>query len=378
MLIAIDIRSLIEGRHSGVEEYTTRIIKGLAKNAPWHKYVFFYNSARKSHPVFLNGIGDVVSYRFPNKLFILCQYLFSWPRWDDLMSRKIGQKPDLFFVPNAGLLPKTDRPTVVTAHDLSYKIFPELYSFKHRLWHKLMKPKQLMQNATRVISVSESTKQDLIRLYQIDRDKISVIYSGINENKKNKPTGKNKTEQLDKYNLPPRYILYLGTMEPRKNISSIVRAYTAIAKYIPHDLVIAGEKGWLQRQINQSILNSSEKNRIHCPGFVQEEDKELLYQRASLFLYPSIYEGFGFPPLEALLAGTPVITSNNSSLPEIVGNWALIVNPYDVSELAVTMKEVLTKEWSLNPNIKNEILNKYSWTRTSQKTLRTFQKATKH
>ena len=376
MRIAVDVRSLIEGRHSGVEEYATQIIKGLVKSAPWHEYIFFYNSARFVDMSFLSPMGKVLGFRFPNRLFNLCQYLIGWPKWDRLIERKLGYQPDLFFAPNARLLPVMNKAVVVTAHDLSYELFPEFYSVKHRVWHKLMKPKQLMHGANHVIAVSQATKEDVIRLYGVKREKVSVIYSGVSSNKcleKNiflSDSGEARDERV--LGLPEKYILYLGTMEPRKNIVSIIEAFTSIAEHITQNLVIAGEVGWLMSGIEKAAGNSSVAERIHRIGFVEERAKESLYRQADLFVYPSFYEGFGFPPLEALLVGTPVITSHNSSLPEVVGDWATMINPYDVSELALVMREMISNPPLVNEQVQRQIRKKFSWDNAARQTLDVF------
>lgn len=370
MRIAIDVRSLIEGRHSGVEEYATQIIKGLARNASGHEYIFFYNSARYVDLSFLSPMGKVLSFRYPNKLFNLCQYIFGWPKWDRLIEKKLGYQPDLFFVPNARLLPVMDKSVVVTAHDLSYELFPEYYSVRHRIWHKLMKPKQLMLKAKHIIAVSGATKEDVIRLYGVKRKDVSVIYSGVSI--------KNKEDREGKLlKLPKKYVLFLGTMEPRKNIISVIEAFASIAENISQDLVIAGEKGWLMRGVEKAVSKSGVEKRIHLIGFVDEGDKGDLYNRSDLFVYPSFYEGFGFPPLEALLVGTPVITSHNSSLPEVVGDWAAMINPYDVSELAVVMREMIDFPPFVSKQVQEKISQKFSWDNAAKKTLEVFEKVAK-
>lgn len=129
--------------------------------------------------------------------------------------------------------------------------------------------------------------------------------------------------------------------------------------------------------VEKAVANSSAKKRIHRIGFVDEADKSKLYQQADLFVYPSFYEGFGFPPLEALLAGTPVITSHNSSLPEVVGDWATMINPYDVSELALVMKEMINTSPLVSKQVQEKIIKKFSWDNAAKQTLEVFDKVVK-
>jgi glycosyltransferase involved in cell wall biosynthesis len=232
-----------------------------------------------------------------------------------------------------------------------------------------------MLKASHVIAVSQATKEDLIRLYGVNEDKVSVVYSGVSEASEVFDGEKMSEEQPKTLSLPDKYILYLGTMEPRKNIVSIIEAFASIAEDVSHDLVIAGERGWLASGVERAIKVSGEASRIHRVGLVAEGRKQELYRRADLFVYPSFYEGFGFPPLEALVAGTPVITSHNSSLPEVVGDWAVMVNPYDVSELALVMKEVLDNPPLVGEKIKKSIRKKFSWDRAARQTFTVFEKA---
>lgn len=380
MIVGVDVRSLMEGRHSGVEEYAIKIIRAMIKQAPNNQWILFYNAWRKIKLPDFGPDVQVAGFRYPNKLLNLVQYIIRWPCWDKMIQRKTGLKPAVIFVPNARLMPLVDTPYVVTAHDLSYEMFPEFYSWRRRFWHKLMRPKKLLKNAVRVIAVSQATKDDLVRLYKVESDKVTVVYSGVggemSERLSDRTTGHQKlplhgrledTNQSDRW--PDRYILYLGTLEPRKNIVSIIEAFSAIAPDVPHHLVIAGESGWLESNIKRAVIKSSARAKIHQIGHVTEEEKKLLYQGAELFIYPSFYEGFGFPPLEALLAGTPVITSYNSSLPEVAGDYATMVNPYDVAELAQVMMEQLRDKPKVEERIINEIKQRFSWNAAAKQTL---------
>lgn len=359
MRIAIDVRSLMEGRHSGVEEYTVQIIRAMGRVAPEHEYHLFYNSARSVTLPWLGEHGQVHAFRFPNKVLNVSQMLLSWPRWDTLVSA------DCFFAPHMRLLPLTANvPLVVTAHDLSFEHFPELFSWRRRLWHKLMLPRLLMRNCDHVVAVSQATKADVVKLYEVPSDHVSVVYSGVRE-----LAQVTSGDVRKKYKLPQRYVLYLGTLEPRKNVSSIIRAYDAIADQVSCDLVIAGAPGWLMGEVNLALDRAVHRSRIHMPGFIDEVDKGALYASADLFVYPSLYEGFGFPPLEALLAGTPVITSFNSSLPEVVGQWATLVDPYDISELALVMRELLGDLPKVSMATRRAVIERYSWDRAAKQTL---------
>ena len=357
MRIAIDVRSLMEGRFSGVEEYTKNIIRSLVAEASQHQWSIFYNAYRAVHvPTFAGVAVDTFSY--PNKLFTLSQAVARYPRWDSLI------KADCWFMPNMGLLPlSSTAPYVVVAHDLSYERFPQFYSWRHRTWHRMVRPRQLMHGATHVIADSASTAQDVTGLYDIASDKVTVVHPGVPD----AVPGSSVARVRTKYDLPERFVLYFGTHEPRKNIPSIVAAFSAVAQDIPHHLVIAGSPGWKMGEIDQAITTAEAQDRIHRIGFVEPADKMELYAAADLFVYPSFYEGFGFPPLEALLAGTPVITSHNSSLPEVVGEWATLIDPYNPAELAAVMRELALDPPVVTDEDKRSIRQQYSWRESARR-----------
>jgi glycosyltransferase involved in cell wall biosynthesis len=364
MRIAVDIRSLMEGRHSGVEEYTIHIVRHLVKVAPRHTYHVFYNSAgRVRLPPLPVGVR-VHSFRYANRLFNLAQWLASRPRWDKLVPA------DVFFVPNPRLMPLvSSTPLVTVAHDLSFARFPEFLTIRRRLWHRIMRPRQLMQRSNHIIAVSEHTKQDVTSLYQIPPDKITVVCSGISGGLP--PARATQVQRLrQKYSLPGQFILYFGTYEPRKNVPGVIQAFSSIAEKIPHHLVIAGERGWREGTITQAIQDSDQLDKIHRVGFVPEHEKAALYAAADLFVYPSFYEGFGFPPLEALVAGTPVVTSFNSALPEVVGRWATLVDPYNPGQQAAVMYELLLNPQRVPVETRQAIRRIYSWDRAARETIK--------
>lgn len=354
----------MEGRHSGVEEYTIWIIDALSRIAASHTYHLFYNSAKKvTLPKFRENVV-LHAFRYPNKFFNTSQLLLNYPKWD----RMLPVTPDVVFVPNPRLAPLSyGVPLVTTVHDLSFERFPEFLTMKRRMWHTLMRPQLLLQNSDHVIAVSEHTKEDVVHMYDIDSKKISVIYSGISGSTVS-PIDVQRIRRM--HDLPEQFLLFVGTQEPRKNIAGVIDAYTAIAHTIPHHLVIAGERGWKTARLARSIASSAYADRIHSMGFVDEVDKSALYAAADLFVYPSFYEGFGFPPLEAMLAGTPAVVSFNSSLPEVVGQWATMIDPYNTPQLASVLQEMLLTPSRVPQSVRAAIREKYSWDRAAKRTIK--------
>ncbi len=366
MHIAIDVRSLMEGRHSGVEEYTIAIIDALSRVAGSNTYHLFYNSAKEVRlPKFRENVV-IHPYKYPNKLFNTSQLLFSSPRWDTLLP----VMPDVVFIPNPRLAPLSyGVPLVTTVHDLAFERFPEFLTLRRRLWHQLVRPQLLLQNSDRIIAVSEHTKQDVVHMYGIAPEKINVIYSGVSRSSYS-VTPLDVQHIKQKYHISEQFLLFIGTQEPRKNITGVIFAFNAIAHLVPQHLVIAGEQGWKTVGLAAAVASSPYADRIHSIGFVAEQDKAALYAAADLFVYPSFYEGFGFPPLEALLAGTPSVVSFNSSLPEVVGQWATLIDPYNTSELAAVLQEQLATPTRVPESTRQAIREKYSWERAAKETIK--------
>lgn len=377
MKICIDVRCLMEGRRTGVEEYTLGLLDELFKLDKKNEYVLFLNSWKEPNFDFeiFSKFKNVTIKRLkiPNKIMNLFFWYLDWPKID-----RIVGGADVVFMPNISFASVSNKTKlIITMHDLSFERYPEYFSFKRRLWHIFINPKKIAKKANKIIAVSCSTKNDLISLYGIDKNKIEVIYSAINE--RFKVIDRNNINLIrvkERYSLPYKFMLFLGTIEPRKNIIGIVRAYNIFREYAKKEkresfakvaLVIAGEKGWSAKETFLEIERSPFKNDIHVINFVADEDKEFLYNLASLFIYPSFFEGFGFPPLEALNCGVPVISSNNSSLPEVVGESAVMIDPDKPDEIFEIMKEIFSNQKLRENLIEKGIENskKFSWEKSA-------------
>lgn len=348
--IGIDIRCLIEGRRTGVEEYTLNLLEHIFSTDAENEYILFLNSFQRPKADFswLAKYPNVTlrQFRFPNKLLNFLFWYFNWPKIDQLIGGT-----DVFFMPNI-IFGSISRQTklVVTVHDLSFERYPETFNRKRVWWHMFINPRKIAARADRIIAVSESTAFDLRDLYGIKAEKIRVIHSGIPDFQIINRNDEKLLSVKEKYNLPYRFILYFGTIEPRKNIAAISRAYNQLMKMAEEEgnaelgkykLVIAGSQGWLADGIFREIKRSRYRENIQVVNFVAAEDKEYFFNLASLFIYPSFFEGFGFPPLEAMKCGVPVITSNNSSLPEIVGKAGVMIDPDKPDELRRAIVQIL-------------------------------------
>jgi glycosyltransferase involved in cell wall biosynthesis len=266
---------------------------------------------------------------------------------------------DVFFSPNP-IFTSVSRHCfyLLTVHDLSFEVFPEFFNTYRRIWHWLVNPRKLTERADKVLAVSHSTKKDLKKIYRVPGKKIKVLYPGISS--KIKPSYNKKClEELFKkrgFVFPDKYFLFLATLEPRKNLISVLLAFDRLWKEgkIDHWLVVAGEEGWLFSETAKVFQSMEFKDKVIFLGGVSEEARKILYSCAQMFIYPSFYEGFGFPPLESLACnGGVVICSSNSSLPEVVGEAALLINPYNPEELAWAMERGV-KDWELRKILKEK------------------------
>ncbi len=371
MRIGIDVRPVAEERRSGVEEYIKNLLENVFTLDRKNIYILFYNSYKNPLPQLLAEFEKypnvfIRRFHYPNKFLNFFLWYFKFPHLDKLLG------VDLFYSPNLIFTALSSRcKHIITMHDLSFERHPEFFNFYRRLWHWLVNPRKLVQQADKIISVSESSKQDIIKLYHCPPAKVKLIYPGLS---RQIFACSRKTENFlrlaKKYKLPPQYILFLATLEPRKNMGSVIAAYDYLKEKgkIKHKLVIAGGEGWMFKKTRRLILESKNRRDIILIGEIKSEERKYLYSGADLFVYPSFYEGFGFPPLEALACGTTVVCSQTASLPEVVGGAALLVDPYNYDELALAIEKGL-KEKKLRDILKKagfKQAQKFSWKKCAQ------------
>jgi len=407
MTIGIDIRVLARGTRTGIEEYVLNLLPRLleldlptGRQATEIKYKLFYNAFKKvklDYPWLKLSNVELCESKIPNRALDFFSQFFKWPK----INKFLGDI-DIFFSPHflPVSLPKNCK-RVITFHDLSFEHHPHFFSQSRKLWHFLTFPKSQAKKADKILADSESTKEDLVDIYKVNPKKIDVIYLGISEDFR--PVEKDNlklTKVRKKYRLPESFILYFGTIEPRKNLILLINAFEILKeKFLaPVDkiswkgfegavrrkeniftdlrLVIAGTKGWLYKDILDKVNNSQFKDDIIFTGLIDDKDKPYLYNLASAFVYPSFFEGFGFPPLEAMACGVPTIVSNTSSLSEAVGDGAIMIDPYNADELSFAIRRVL-EDHELRENLIKKGLKqakKFNWEKTAQKVLDVFYK----
>ena len=368
MRIGVDIRSLLEPYPSGVAYYTKNLLDKLLEIDQKNQYLLFYNSYQPDNLKLVEELKKysnvrVKSFSYPNKIFNSLLFFLHWPKIDKLLGGV-----DIFFAPNLQFLALSKKcKKIVTIHDLSFERYPQFLSLKRKLWHKIINPKKFISAAHSIIAVSHNTKRDLIDLYRINPEKINVIHSGVSTN--------NVSDE--KRQLPDKYILTVSTLEPRKNLEGLIAAFQELIKkdqFKDYYLLIAGPQGWKAEHLYHL---APDNKQIKFLGFVSDAEKAQLYKNARVFVYPSFYEGFGFPPLEAIARGSPVIVSMNSSLPEILADAALYINPYNILEIANVLEKVLTNEDLRRQLIEagQKQVQKFSWQKAAQETLQVFQQS---
>ncbi len=375
MKIGIDIRTLMDQKYSGIPEYSLRLLREILKIDGRNEYILFYNSFKDVEnriPEFKNENVRIVKTKYPSKLFgYILQNIFAWPKLDRLLD------VDVFFMPHVNFFAISARAkTIITVHDLSFLLYPDFFSFKKNIWHKMLNVGSNLKKFDQVIAISENTKQDLIEQCGVDKDKIKLIHSGISDDfRKIELNNSRLFEVRRKYKLPDNFILYLGTIEPRKNVDGLILAYEKLMDENPKlrhlELVIAGARGWKYQKTIKLWKKSKYSDKIKLTSYINREDKVYLYNLAKIFVYPSFYEGFGFPPLESMACGTPVIASANSSLTEILGDAAILINPYNINSIKQAMKELLQNKDYEQELIRRGYINvdKYNWNQTAEKFL---------
>lgn len=375
MKIGIDIRCLTDGKRTGVEEYTINILQNLFEIDKKNEYILFLNSYHQVK--FDVSIFDkyknvkIKKFNFPNKLLNFSFWYFGFPYVD----RMIGGV-DVFFMPNINFIALSKKTKLIlTIHDLSYEIYPENFSLKRRLWHLAINPRKLCLKADKIIAVSESTKQDIINYFKIYKYKIHKIYNAVDDNFFQLDRNDRKLiEVKEKYHLPFNFIFFLGTIEPRKNISSVIKAFDHLKsignlELDKYKLVIAGTKGWKTSKILDLMRNAKYTNDIIYTSCITPQDKAAVYTLASLFVYPSFFEGFGIPILEAMKCRVPVIASNNSAIPEVIGDGGIMIDSDKTDELYKAMRDMLLDK-NLREKIKNRAIRqsmKFSWKSSATK-----------
>lgn len=321
MRIAIDASRTVVRRVTGTEHYAIQLISALIRSNTQHTITLYF---RDPPPPDLFPASPRVEHRVLAQRRLWTHTAFAAALWRD--------RPDVTWVPAHTLPLVMPGRAVVTVHDLGFRYFPGAHPGWPRLYLNLSTAYSV-RRARLILADSQATADDVTRFYGTDSAKLRVVYPGVEPS----PIGSVEAVRA-KYGLPQRYFLFIGTLQPRKNIARIVQAYARWRQAHPGDktgLVLAGGQGWLFDPAWVTDIDG-----VVLPGYIDEADKGVLYAGALALVFPSLYEGFGFPVIEAMHSRTPVICSNTSSLPELAGDAALLVDPLDIEAIAAALARI--------------------------------------
>ena len=347
----------------GTKRYLFDILKSL-NSGKYEGYQFCIIHNSGVHKKYFNSFEETFV-NIGNKLLFDYLYVPFWCKKHNI---------DVLFSPKNVIPFLVNSKKVVTIHDLAY-FMPEFNAY---LPHDAIYMKCMIKNSCKranvIIAVSENTKKDIVRILGVNEGKIKVIHSGVSNDFNIIKSKEILNEVKTKYQLNKKFILFTGGITPRKNVVRLIEAFNHISDKVPHELVLTGARGWNNKKENELI---EQNDKIKKLGFVSDEDMPILYNLADLFVYPSLYEGFGLPLLEAMACGCPVISSNSSSIPEVVGNAAKMVDPYDVDALAKAMYEVITTDKLRVELIKKGLdrAKQFSWEKCVRECLIEFEEA---
>ncbi len=362
--IAVDASRTTVAARTGTENYALQLIRALLDLQSPHRFTLYF----RDHP----PAGLFGSY--PN---VECKVIPMSRLWTHIgfASALWTARPDVTFVPAHSLPFVFPGPAVATVHDLGYRFFPEAHPAFERRYLDLT-TRTTARRATRILADSEATRRDLVSQYAVDAGKIDVVYPGV------EGIQRASDAQIEaaraRYGLPERYLLFLGTLQPRKNIRRLVEAILCYVQSAGDNisLVLAGKRGWLIDDVLAQVTDSH-RGRVIMPGYIADEDVPAVYSGALALVFPSLYEGFGFPVLEAMRCGAPVLCSNTSSLPELAGDAAVLVDPLSVQSIADGIARLVT-----DPALRADLVRRgyrqaeqFTWKRAAEKALRALESA---
>lgn len=360
LLIGIDASRATIAERTGTENYSLFLIRALLRRDQRNRYSLYLNQPPAPDLFAPAENVELRVLRFPR---LWTHVRLSW----EMATRA----PDVLFVP-AHVLPLIHpRRSVVTVHDLGYLYYPQAHTRWAR-WYLRWSTCYNAHAAAHVLVDSEATRRDLLQHCRAAPDRVTVVYPGYGPDFTPVRDSARIAAVRARYRIPDPYVIYVGTLQPRKNLVTLMDAMAAlVAQGRAEHLVIAGKKGWLYQSLFTYVQQLGLEERIHFTGYVPQEDLSALLTGAQAFVLPSLYEGFGLPVLEAMACATPVVCSNVSSLPEVAGDAAILVNPRDTAQWVQALRCVLD-----DANLRSELIQKgllqasrFSWERCAQQTL---------
>ncbi|MDP2721108.1 MAG: glycosyltransferase family 1 protein [bacterium] len=364
MVIGIDASRIAREEKTGTENYSINIIKALTSIDKKNRYVLYFNK--------LPRFFDISQTNVSTKILTLPRF---WTQFR-LAYECLVSPPDILFVP-AHTIPVIRRPslkTVVTVHDLGEEFLAAYHQFPQKIYLN-WSTRYVAAHASHIISISKFTKEDLKTTLKVPSKRISVVYEGIDKELFYQRDKDLIARTRAKYGLAGKYFLYVGTIQPRKNLVRLIEGF-AQANLSDTDLVLVGTKGWFYEDIYKAPEKFSVSNHVRFLGYVDNEDLPILYSGALGLTFPSLYEGFGLPILEAFACNCPVLTSNIGSMAEVADFAALLVDPLDVKDISFGLR-TLAGDSKLREKMVEEGQKRaqdFSWEKAARETLRVFEK----
>ena len=370
MRIAFDARKINRKIRTGIEEYSYHLLKNLLEIDSQNDYVLYFDTPPSDKLTAELSAGKATSVVLPFPPSPVPWVTFALP-----MHLQFSRfRPNLLFMPVHYIPPVCPSKLIFTAFDAVFDHFGTISRWAHTVLLRIA-----INRSRQILAISHATQNDLIKHFRGDPNKITVTPLGYDPAVfHNCYTTIDRQEVLAKYNLDADYILYCGTLQPRKNVVRLVEAFSLLNRQIgfPQRLVLVGKQGWGFREIYRRVQELELEDRVVFTGYVPSQDLALLMNSTSLFVFPSLYEGFGIPLLEAMACGAPIVTSNISSMPEVVGDAGILIDPCNVQELADAMGQILG-----NPNLALIMKEKgiaraklFSWRKTAEQTLQVFER----
>lgn len=376
MRIGIDISTVLNhGQDIGAGRYIINLVRNLLKIDKKNTYVFTGRYVTDKYLEIINGIRSTCTdNKIEFKLYKTTQKKLNlWNRLRFPPIELMGFKADLLHCPDYLIPPTLNKIIILTIHDLAFIRFPQ-FNFDWFIKKYTKEVKRNARLAKKIVADSKSTKDDIIKFFKIDPAKVKVVYLASDSQFKKLANQEKDKKVLKKYGIDKKYILSAGTIEPRKNYPTLIKAFN----YIKHNnndfnyrLVIVGRTGWKSEATYRERELSPYKDDILFIGRVSDKELVQIYNQAEIFVYPSLFEGFGLPPVEAMSCGLPVIASDSSSLKEVVGNAGIQVPSEDYREISKQILYVLKNE-KIKKKLKEKSLKqaqKFSWEKTARKTL---------
>lgn len=365
MRVCLDVSAAL-AQTAGIARYVRELTLALLHMPAGPEIRFFHNRQRQRMPAEWGSQTTPSVAPLGNKLWRLWLLggLPSPRRWTQAI-----WDSDLFHATDI-TLPRLAKPSVITICDLTTLLFPQFHTRMNRWYQRLALP-GMLRRADAIIAISQATKDDLIQHLRVDPERIYVTPLGVDHNRfVAQPPGAANAQVRSALGIEVPYLLAVGTLEPRKNLVTLLHAYATLSPATP-PLVLAGGQGWGNPALAALIDTLGIRERVHLTGYVADELLPSLYGAAEIFVYPSFYEGFGLPVLEAMACGAPVITSNTSSLPEVAGDAALLVDPQDHEALAAVLSRLVGDEKERRTLSERGIerAQRFTWQHTAQITL---------